>query len=58
MKYKVGDKAIVVANECNHEFEIGTIVTITDVDRGGYFATVEDGEGWWIGDDELEQINT
>lgn len=61
MKFKVGDKARVIANRYDHNFNIGEIITITEVDLNDRFWTykcLNDNESWWLNDEELELIES
>jgi len=60
MLYKVGDE-VVIGGELNaHEFEIGSVVRITEIDNTTvhYFAVDSDGEEWWIQDEEIDHYAT
>ena len=57
MKFKIGDKVRIVGNECGHQFKIGEIVTIQDVQRSDYKAT-NGHDFWFVIDDELEPAET
>lgn len=54
MRYKVGDKVIVVANGSGHGFDIGTIGDVIGV----YFSRItvmdENEEHWYLGEEDVE----
>jgi len=56
--FKVKEKAKIIANHSNHEFEIGEIVTIRRKSHGSddYYATNKE-TGWWVVDSELEKVS-
>lgn len=59
MSYKVGDKVRIVDNQCDHEFEIGSIVTITEINEGyDYLAIDQKGIDWHIEDSEIEPADS
>ena len=59
MKFKVGDKARVIANKSNHGFNIGEIVNITELRLDDSAYDCCNNNYWWIlGDEELEPIGS
>jgi hypothetical protein len=57
LKYKVGDKVRIISNSNGNKFEIGEIVTITQLyeDEKHYKAN-NTTDFWWVGDSVLESI--
>ena len=61
MKFKKGQKVKVVDRVHGHNFKIGDIVNILDLDpksnggTGGYKCELN-GEMWWLDDRELKKI--
>lgn len=54
LRFKTGDRAKIIDNQCGHKFEIGTIVTLTAYETD-YKAT--DGyHEWWVADEELTEV--
>lgn len=53
MKFKVGDK-VKITSKSSHHFEVGDIVKIVQINGSDYFAERNDGEDWWIDDDDCE----
>lgn len=53
IKFNTGDYAIIVGNECDHHFALGTIVQL-EKHETDYRATDVNGCYWWVIDDELE----
>ena len=62
MKYKVGDKVRIISNtETEHEFEIGEIVLLTNVDSGGgpeICHKLDMSDWWYVGAGEIEPIES
>jgi len=61
MKYKVGDKARIVANHSSHKFDDGDIVVInTEVSEGEYRAYLfqDPSEVWYVAEDDIEPFIT
>jgi hypothetical protein len=56
MKFKVGDVVKITRELYGHEFTIGDLVTIEEVNEGDgdYEAIAEDGECWSVREDEIE----
>lgn len=55
--FTVGQFATVMYNESGHEFAIGTIVEITDIETGHYVCKNSTGEFWYLEGYELEPAN-
>lgn len=55
MKYKKGDKLIVIDEICGHEFPIGTEVTVLEVSEYNYKAEDSTGEYWYLNDLEVKK---
>jgi len=61
-KFKIGDKVKIVANNCSHYFQIGSIKTITFVTFIGskkgarYYFNRQDTSGYFAKDEDLELI--
>jgi hypothetical protein len=55
---KVGDKCRVLRNENGHNFEIGEIVTITEIEYDSipYNCLNKYGVNWWCSSQELEKL--
>ena len=61
MRFKVGDKARFIARKYGHEFNIGEIVTITEVglnDSGWTYKCSNDNYICWLRGEELEPIES
>jgi len=59
-KFKVGDKVRVVSNTNNHEFDIGEIITITNIcENTKNQEYIADGysDWWYVLESELEWVN-
>lgn len=61
LKFDVGAKVVIKKELGGHGFQIGEVVTITDKYNEGkgsehYRAENEDGEYWWINDDEIKEV--
>jgi len=54
-KFNTGDKAIVIACNYGHMFELGTEVTLQRM-PSNYYGTDEAGNIWSVEDDELSSI--
>lgn len=55
MEYKVGDKVRIIDKQHGHEYKIGQIVTIDEVDERSYFGKERtNGRPWYFTDDECE----
>lgn len=59
MKFKAGDKAKVIACKYGHKFNIGEVVTITELklESWGYECSNND-DYWCLNDEELEPIES
>lgn len=56
-EFSVGDIVEVVANNSDHDFEIGEHVRIKGTDEDGYIAEHLDGSDWWyLNVEEVEGI--
>ncbi|MCU7556580.1 hypothetical protein [Macrococcus capreoli] len=56
VKFKVGDKVRVIKELNGHHFELGEIVTITEVDLDDPICPYEANDTLWVGDDEIEAV--
>ena len=57
MEFKVGDKVKVIAKKYGHEFDIGEIVKIEEIDDRNYkCSSLKKDELWWIREDELVKV--
>lgn len=59
MKYKVGDKVRVTGNTTDHDFQIGPIVSVTEVDRKDTNIPYEcegKGERYYLRESDVESI--
>ena len=63
LRYKIGNEALVVANNCGHGFAIGTKIRIAQLFTGsssphyrGSYSSGKRVECCYIGDDELADI--
>lgn len=58
MKVRIGDKVRIINDTSGHGFKIGSVVTITDLDREGHYYTARrDGLLWHIHVRDCEPIN-
>lgn len=60
-RFKVGDRARVIANNSCHGFQIGEEVTIssdTDIDYDCVADKIDNSDYWYLNDDELEPISS
>lgn len=56
-KHKPGDNVRITRNTCYHAFNIGDLITISEMtDWGSYFAYCSDGYRWAFDDDDCEVI--
>ena len=57
MKFKKGEKVTIVKCLSGHFFEIGTVVTIIEVNEDDDDYLVQDNKtnNWYVGDDELKK---
>lgn len=54
LNYRIGDFAVITANNCNHGFEIGEIVEIVDTsEHPSYFQASNGKEIWYLSIDEV-----
>ena len=52
MEFKVGDKVKVIAEKYGHEFDIGEIVKIEEIDDRNYkCSSLKKDELWWMRED-------
>lgn len=61
MKFKVGDKARVIANRYDHNFNIGEIITIIIVDLDDSdmpYKCLNNNGTWWLSEEELEPFES
>ena len=57
MKFREGDKVVIIDNIMGHEFNIGDEVTITDSDDGHQDYMATDGYNeFYVCDDEIEEV--
>lgn len=57
MKFKVGDKVKVIAEKYGHEFDIGEIVKIEEIDDRDYkCSSLKKDELWWMREDEFVKV--
>lgn len=57
MEFKVGDKVKVIAKKYGHEFDIGEIVKIEEIDDRNYKCSLlKKDELWWIREDEFVKV--
>lgn len=57
MEFKVGDKVKVIAEKYGHEFDIGEIVKIEEIDDRNYkCSSLKKDELWWIREDEFVKV--
>lgn len=57
MEFKVGDKVKVIAEKYGHEFDIGEIVKIEEIDYRNYkCSSLKKDELWWMREDEFVKV--
>lgn len=57
MEFKVGDKVKVIAEKYGHEFNIGEIVKIEEIDDKNYkCSSLKKYELWWMREDEFVKV--
>ena len=57
MEFKVGDKVKVIAKKYGHEFDIGEIVKIEEIDDRNYkCSSLKKDELWWMREDEFLKV--
>ena len=57
MEFKVGDKVKVIAEKYGHEFDIGEIVKIEEIDDRNYkCSSLKKDELWWMREDEFVKV--
>lgn len=57
MEFKVGDKVKVIAKKYGHEFDIGEIVKIEEIDDRNYkCSSLKKDELWWMREDEFVKV--
>lgn len=57
MEFKVGDKVKVIAEKYGHEFDIGEIVKIEEIDDRDYkCSSLKKDELWWMREDEFVKV--
>jgi hypothetical protein len=56
MKLKPGDKAIIIGKKNGHGFQIGEVITITEVRDEDYRGVNKKGDQWYFRSDEIESI--
>ena len=59
-KFKLGDEVRIIGNQASHEFDIGAIVTITNINRNDDTCTylcVDNGNiEWWASEEDIELV--
>ena len=62
MKFKIGDEVRIIANtngDSGHDFNLGTVVTITDIDRDSKcfpYECADDTHNWWVAEEDIEPV--
>ncbi|MFR2207175.1 MAG: hypothetical protein ACLS59_06520 [Clostridia bacterium] len=57
MEFKAGDKVKVIAEKYGHEFDIGEIVKIEEIDNRNYkCSSLKKDELWWMREDEFVKV--
>ncbi len=54
--FKVGDKVVIVCEECGHDFSIGEEVSIVEVNDANEDYQATNGKiSWWVRSDEIKK---
>ena len=57
-RYKVGDKVKITRERHGHQFPIGEIVVIKNLNESGYYGTSPRNGSWWFDDGECMLYGT
>lgn len=62
LKLKVGESGKIISKKCGHGFDIGEIVTVSELClppksiKQHYEVKNEFGDRWWVEEDEIEKL--